>query len=170
MDWHSDETGSGSGEERLAALAARFDSEDDAMNAAASINAALEEAALEADRLFAGRGGIADSAEVDRIYSRFGLRNTSGWRQERPLAVAGREVRWHLPAGAPADEAEQLLLSHGARAVRAIDRFDEGWKVAPHPLAIPFVDEESGEVFYDLVKVEDTPRRGRSMARKRTLH
>ncbi|HUT79016.1 MAG TPA: hypothetical protein VM285_15060, partial [Polyangia bacterium] len=164
------ETGSGAGEGRFAALAALFASDDDAMNAAASINATLEEAALEADRLFAGRGGVAESAELDRIYGRFGLRNTSGWRQERPLAAAGHEVLWQLPAGAPVDEAEQLLLSHGAKAVRVIDRFDEGWKVAPHPLAIPFVDEESGEVFYDLVKVEDAPHRGHPLARKRTLH
>jgi len=152
-------------------LAAVFADDDGAMDAAASINASLEEAAIETDDLFAAGGGVAASAEVDRIYSRFGLRNTSGWRQETPLTAAGREVLWRLPAGAPIEDAEQLLAAHGAAAVRIAPQSDGDWTAAPHPLAIPFVDQESGEVFYDVVDVGETPpRRGPATARKRTLH
>ncbi len=171
MDQHSGEPfGKDDGGRHPAALAALFAGDDEAMNAVASINAALEDAAVEADALFDSRGGVVESADLDRVYTRFGLRNTNGWRQERPLLASGCEVLWPLPAGAPAGDAEQLLVSHGAKAVRVIDGSNDGWKAAPHPLAIPFVDEESGEVFFDVVKVEDAPPRDRSAARKRTIH
>lgn len=167
---HDDRSGTGDGNGQVVFIAARFGDDDGAMDAAASINAALEEAALAVDDLFATGGGLAHSDQVDRIYSRHGLRNTGGWCQERPLEAEGREVLWCLPAGALVDDAEQLLLSHGAEAVRVVGHTGDGWKVAPHPLAIPFIDEESGEVFYDVVKVEDSPPRGRPASRKRTLH
>jgi hypothetical protein len=156
--------------QRSVTLAALYESDDEAMDAVASVNAALEEAAAEVDLLFAKNGGVAESAQVDRIYARFGLRNTSGWRQERPLEADGRRVLWQLPPGASPEDAELVLLSHGASAVEAVEPAGGGWKVAPHPLAIPFVDEESGEVFYDVVNVDDGPARSRSSAPKRTLH
>ena len=157
-------------EERFVLVVGTFESEDDAQAAAASVNAALEEAAEAADELIARQGGVADAVDIDRIYARFGMRNDVGWRQEEPVFAEEEDLFWQLAAGARIEDAEQLLLSHGATEVMTSARGDEAWQAAPHPLAVPFVDDDSGEVFYDLIDVDEGASRDRGPSRKRTIH
>lgn len=145
-------------------MVAQFDDSVRADNARSTVEGMLVSAQVEADALFDKQGGVADATDLAEIYARFGFRNDTGWRHERPVVAIGEEVFWELPEGMILEEAHLLLLALGAKAI-AIQAEDEIWRHSLHPLAyIGFDDEED---FYDLD--EDEIAHGGSPDKK-TLH
>jgi hypothetical protein len=156
-----------------AVVIARFEDEKTAAAAAESLNASLAAAAGEVADLFERGGGAADGADVSRIYSRIGMRNEVGWQQEQPLTAVENELLWQLPTGAHPEDAESLLWSLGSESVIVGDLLDEEdpWRVAPGPIAIPAVDEETGEVaFHYVVDDEEELPMVSPTSYKRTIH
>lgn len=124
-------------------IIASFDSPREAQTASARVESMLESARQEVTDLFAAQGGVADVADVTRIYARYGFTNESAWEQSEPLRRQGADVVWDAPAGLDLDEVESLLSTLGARSVlmhRLIS--DEPWQDAPHPMTIVVSEEE----------------------------
>ncbi|MFO8072859.1 MAG: hypothetical protein R6V85_13380 [Polyangia bacterium] len=156
-----------------AVVIARFEDEETAAAAAESLNASLAMAASEVEELFERGDGAADGADVSRIYSRIGMRNEVGWEQEQPLTAVENELIWQLPSGAHPEDAESLLWSLGSESVIVGDLLaeEEPWRAAPGPIAIPAVDEETGEVaFHYVVDDEEDLPMGSPASHKRTIH
>ncbi|MDD5307047.1 MAG: hypothetical protein PHU25_06970 [Deltaproteobacteria bacterium] len=125
-------------------VVARFRDRSAADAARLTVDGLLAQAKAEVRALLEERGGVAESRDLSRIYARVGLRNDVGWEQEIDLTVCDRDLTWHLPTGAHAEDAESLLWSLGAAEI-AIDEGDSRapWHDAPHPMALPLPDEEA---------------------------
>lgn len=129
--------------EQRTRIVAAFDSGTQAQTAAAQIEAMLEAASIEVEELFALQDGVAEAADVTRIYARHGFTNESAWEQSEPLRVQGSELIWDAPSGLKLEEVESLLSTLGARGVvmqRIVD--EEPWHGAPHPMTVVVSDEE----------------------------
>lgn len=155
--------GFGSGTRRIVA---RFESGAEANDAQAAVSALLDSARDEVDHLLAEGNGAAEMTDVEGIYSRYGLTNRSGWVQELPLVVHGRELLWDAPDGLDPSEAEIILWALGAVdvSVTGASYGEEPWREMAHPFAAP-----PGDVDEFLVEREtdDPPPRPRS---KKLLH
>ena len=148
-------------------LVADLGSPAEAARAARSLNSMLDEVREEVSDLFSRQDGVADAAAITRVYARLGLRNETGWEQERPVIASGKEVLWELPEGAYPEDAEAILWSVGARDISLHEAAEEEpWRDAPHPMmAMEIIDEDA-----DAPEAEEED--GISLARsdKRTLH
>lgn len=151
-------------QENTITIVAQFKDPVRADNARSTIEGMLVSAQVEADALFERQGGVADATDLAEIYARFGFRNDTGWRHERPVVAIGEEIFWELPEGLVLEEAHILLLALGAKAI-AVQTEDEQWRQSLHPLAYVGWDEERD--FYD-ADDEELPYIGAPA--KKTLH
>ena len=145
-------------------IVAQFNDSVRADNARSTIEGMLVSAQVEADALFDRQGGVADATELAEIYAKFGFRNDTGWRHEKPVVSIGEEVYWELPEGIVLEEAHLLLLALGAKAV-AVQAEDEQWRQSLHPFAYVGVDDDRDLYDFeeDEIPYSDTPA-------KKTLH
>jgi hypothetical protein len=127
-------------------LVARFAGPIEAATARSTLRATLDDLAREVAELFRESGGVVAVEQVERIYSRSGLRNDVGWQQDRPIKARGAELIWELPDGVDIEDAENLLVSLGALSVVAhrAASFDEEWRMAPvpFPIDLPIDDDD----------------------------
>jgi hypothetical protein len=132
-------------------IVARFVDVTQAEAARAVISKTLDHAEREVQTLFNRRDGVADAAEIGRIYERHGFANDSGWCQERPLSRAGEELLWEIPEGMDTGEAQDLLVSLGALSVTIGEETeDDILNVVPHPAAVFLTEMED-----DFIDIED---------------
>ena len=158
---------SGSHEAPHSVVVARFENAADAAKARDSLEEMFDELAEEVSQLFEKNGGAAHVFEITRIYATRGLHNDSGWEQELPVLTHEKDLAWTLPAGAHAEDAENLLWTLGAQDVTVHQQNldDEDWKLAPHPMAMSIPEDDFG--FYER---DDEEPGVRVASRKRTLH
>ena len=122
--------------------------------ASAVISKTLDHAEREVQALFNRRNGVAEAAEVGRIYERHGFTNDSGWHQERPLSHAGEELLWEIPEGMDVAEAQNLLVSLGALSVTIDEETNDDVLTAiPHPAAVFLAEMEN-----DFIDIDDEER------------
>ena len=145
-------------------IVAQFNDSVKADNARSTIEGMLVSAQVEADALFDRQDGVADALDIAEIYARFGFRNDTGWRHDRPVVAIGEEIFWELPEGMVLEEAHLLLLALGAEAI-AVQSEDELWKHTLHPLACLAWDDERDIYDFD---DDDLPYGG--APDKKTLH
>lgn len=143
-------------------------SEPAGANAAKStIETILKSAKQEIDGLFSSGGGIASSADVSWICSRYGLRNCASWDWKHFLQTNGEDLIWEAPEDLNADDARSLLLSLGAVGVEILGQGDDDppWLSHPYFMATMLCDDEIECRDRD----EDDPLSG-SDKQKRILH
>jgi hypothetical protein len=102
-------------QELTVAVIARFKDPGTAEMARSTIEEMLHSASKEVDSLFASRGGIAESTDVEKIWAKYGFRNDVGWTQQRPIIASGNEIKWDVPLGVEFEDVQLLLLSLGAQ-------------------------------------------------------
>jgi hypothetical protein len=146
-------------------IVAQFRDETQAETVCEAINDAVFSAAREVDTLFEAQGGVANIADVARIYQRYGFRNESGWQQYSPVLTDGQMVVWEIPEGMDIHEAEQLIAAFGAISLSIEnDGDDELLRQVPHPAAL-FLSELD-----ETYELEEEEHHTAHVEEKKTLH
>ena len=120
--------------EKPAFILARFSDAMQAEVAKSTIEEMLASADEEVAKLLSAQGGIAEMADVTRIYARYGFKNDAGWKNEDGLNASGQDIIWAMPEGMFANDAEILLMALGAQFVAVEPDIEPAfWPNGPHP-------------------------------------
>jgi hypothetical protein len=124
-------------------IVARFSDAAMAETAKIAISQVLKSAEAEVADLFKLQDGVANTADISKIYTQYGFVNDIGWQQEQPLIAHREELVWDIPEGLVLEEAQVLLAALGAQIIDVgIMETEESWRSAPHPaVGFPMDDE-----------------------------
>ncbi len=109
---------------------ARFQTNDQASVATQELNRLIDDVQQKLQDLFKEKDGIAESYDVEAVYSLIGVETEVGWESPPSFMARDSEVFWEIPPYTCIEDVEDLFIAAGAETVVLEENMqnEEHWK------------------------------------------